>query len=287
MNGPPPDLQGDDLRKCARLLAQYGVNLVRVHGALFDKNGEADLAKLRHAQKIVAAMKAEGIYTHFSIWTFTEANLPDPQLRLLEKQFSDWLVKRHGSLENAFAAWKSPKLKRDTPAEGRVAFRPLWNSANEKSARDQDTAAFLGEVQTAFYRGTRAQGASGNLGAAGVIELPALTLASDLDLAHIIAVPLDNQPLATSGKILLQVMSEEQSSDFATEPAGAGTVRITNPGRDPWQVKKLRGTVSFKRADASQLKVTALNFNGRPAGDAGPASNLKLQPKTLYYLISR
>lgn len=230
VNGPPDDLKGDDLRKCARLLAQYGVNLVRVHGAMFDKNGDTDLTKVRHAQEIVAAMKAEGIYTHFSIyfpiwftpaanlswlegydgtkhpfaalmfnpqfqekyrgwfrallttpdgksgtmlkddpavfgveiqnedsmffWTFSEANLPDPQLRLLEKQFGDWLVQKHGSMETALASWNPAKLKRDAPAEGRVAFRPLWNIANDKSKRDQDTAAFLLEVQTAFYRGT-------------------------------------------------------------------------------------------------------------------------------------
>ena len=40
------------------------MNLVRAHGAIFDKDGEPDLAKVRHVQEIVAAMKAEGIYTH-------------------------------------------------------------------------------------------------------------------------------------------------------------------------------------------------------------------------------
>lgn len=646
VNGPPHDLQGDELRKCARLLAQYGVNLVRVHGGMFDKNGETDLAKVRHAQEIVAAMKAEGIYTHFSIyfplwftpaatlawlegydgkthpfaalmfnskfeekfrgwfqallttpdaksgqslkddpavfgveiqnedsfffWTFDEKRIPDAQLRLLEKQFGDWVAKRHGSVEAALAAWKSLRLGRDAMAEGRVAFRPLWNVAHDKTARDRDTAAFLLEVQTAFYRRTcaflrslgfkglihasnwataspevfgpleklsytagdfvdrhgyfecnhkgdnaawsiraghtysdrsalrfdatepgkpkqfvhpvmdpqyddlpsmisettftrpnrfrseaplyfaafgalqdsdcvvhfafdsakwavkpgywmqqwtlatpamlgqfpaaallfrrglvapgavvasvklntndlvalkgtplpqdasfdelrlkdlpngvevkagqrldpllhyvgrsqikftseaggvsasdlkpfisrttqivtsttgelkldygqgllvinapRAQGASGNLATAGKIELPALTITSDLDLAHVVAVTLDDQSLATSERILLQVMSEERASGFATEPAVAGTWRITDIGHDPWQVKSLRGTVSFKRADAGQLKVTALDFNGRPAKEAGVANRIELQPRTLYYLISR
>ena len=68
VNGPPEDLQGEALSRCARLLARYGVNLVRVHGPLFDKDGEVDLAKVRHAQEVAAAMKAEGIYTHFSIY---------------------------------------------------------------------------------------------------------------------------------------------------------------------------------------------------------------------------
>src|SRR6185369_10034217 len=31
VNGPPHEMTGDELRRCARLLASYGVNLVRVH----------------------------------------------------------------------------------------------------------------------------------------------------------------------------------------------------------------------------------------------------------------
>jgi hypothetical protein len=645
VNGPPHDLKGDALRRCARLLAKYGVNLVRIHGAIFDKEGEPDPGKVRHIQEVVAAMKAEGIYTHLSIyfplwftpradlpwlegydgkkhpfaalifnpkfqekhrawfrallttpdektgrslveepavfgvelqnedslffWTFDEKNIPDPQLRLLEKQFGDWLVRKHGSLAAAFVAWKNQKVKRDAPNEGRVGFRPLYAIANEKSARDQDTAAFLLEVQTGFYRGAqaylrqlgfkglihasnwataspevfgpleklsyttgdfvdrhgyfecnhkgdnaawsiraghtysdrsalrfepgepgkpkqfvhpvmdphyadkpsmisettftrpnrfrseaplyfaaygalqdsdclvhfafdgarwavkpgywmqqwtlatpamlgqfpaaallyrrglvapgdvvaevrlntndlahlkgtplpqdasfdelrlkdvpqgaevkpgqrldpllhyagralvkftgepgdvtardlkpivnraaqtvtsttgelkldyakgllvinapRAQGISGALNTAGPVELSALTIASDLDLGHIIAVALDDQPLATSRRILLQVMSEERATGFATEAVNATTQRITNIGRDPWQVKNLTGTVTFKRADAAQLKVTALDFNGQPAGAAGTAREIKLRPDTLYYLIA-
>ena len=80
VNGPPEELKGEELRECAKLLARYGVNLVRVHGPMFDKDGEPDLAKVRHAHKIVAAMKAEGVYTHFSIyfplWFTPRADLP-------------------------------------------------------------------------------------------------------------------------------------------------------------------------------------------------------------------
>ena len=223
VNGPPQNLTGEPLRRCARLLARYGVNLVRVHGALFDKDGELDPAKVRHAHEVVAAMKAEGIYTHFSVyfplwftpraehpwlqgyngvqhpfaalefnpkfqdkyhgwlralveafrdepavfgveiqnedsfffWTFAEKNIPDPQLCILEKMFGDWLVKKYGSLNAAFAAWKDQRLQRDAPGEGRIAFRPLWNLFNEKSPRDQDTAAFLLETQTKFYTDTQ------------------------------------------------------------------------------------------------------------------------------------
>jgi hypothetical protein len=644
VNGPPEDLKGEELRRCAKLLAAYGVNLVRVHGAMFDRDGEVNLNKVRHAHEIVAAMKAEGIYTHFSIyfplwftpradlpwlagydgkkhpfaallinpdfqkkyrswwdallttpvpatgkslleepavfgielqnedsfffWTFDEKNVPDPQLRILETRFGEWLTKKHGSVDAALASWKGPKVRRDAPAEGRIGFRPLWSVFNEKTVRDQETAHFLLDVQTKFYqdeiaylrklgfqglincsnwataspeifgpleklsysvgdfidrhgyfecnhkgenaawsirphhtysdrsalrfdnassggpkqfvhpvmdphygdkpsmisettftrpnryrseaplyfaaygtlqdsdcivhfafdganwkvkprfwmqqwtlatpammgqfpaaalvyrrglvkpgaivaeiklnkkdllqlKGTplpqdasfdelrlkdvpqgtdvrpgqrldpllhfagrahvqftdglggvsltdlkalvdrpkqtvtsttgelkldygkgvltinapQAQGVSGAISSAGKVDLADIAITSDLDLAHILAVSLDNQPLRTSRRILLQVMSEEQTSGFKTESINATTKRITDIGRDPWQVRTLRGTVAFKRSNAERMKVTPLDFNGKPSGPAGTAREIQLQPKTLYYLI--
>jgi hypothetical protein len=228
VNGPPHELKGEALRDCARFLARYGVNLVRVHGAVFDgKTGAFRTDTAQHLVEIVEAMKAEGIYTHLSIyfplwfkpaadlewlpgydgnknpfatlmfngafqqryeewwrgistaklsngqplfsapalfgveiqnedsfffWTFNEGNIPDPQLRILEKQFGDWLVKQHGSLAKAFEVWGGVRLKRDAESEGRVAFRPLYEMFTKKTPRDRDTAAFLFETQTGFYR---------------------------------------------------------------------------------------------------------------------------------------
>ena len=156
----------------------------------------------------------------------------------------------------------------------------------------QTVTSTTGELKLDYGKGLlvinapRAQGASGALKAAGRVELTALSISSDLDLAHIIAVALDDQPLASSRRILVQVMSEERASGFETEAAGPNVKKITNIGRDPWQVKSLSGTVAFKRADAAQLKVTALDFNGQPAGAAGTAQEIKLDPKTLYYLVA-
>jgi hypothetical protein len=232
VNGPPEDIHGEDLTYTARLLAKYGVNLVRIHGAVFDKKGEVELQKVKHIHEIVQAMKKEGIYCHLSIyfplwfrpsadlewlpgydgqkhpfatlffnpkfqakhrewirslltttdpstgrslldepavfgieiqnedslffWTFTEANIPDPQLRLMETQFGEWAKIKYGSLENAQKIWKTPALKRDNLAEGRLAFRPMWNMFNERTLRDQDTATFLYEKQALFYQETTA-----------------------------------------------------------------------------------------------------------------------------------
>ena len=131
-----------------------------------------------------------------------------------------------------------------------------------------------------------AQGISGNLAAAGPIETTDLSIRSDLELGHIVAVALDGKPLAHSQKILLQVMSEERATGFRTEDAGNGQHRIIDIGRDPWLVKELTGTVRLKRPDAARLKVTALDFNGYPVKGVGTAAEIKLRGATVYYVIA-
>jgi hypothetical protein len=157
----------------------------------------------------------------------------------------------------------------------------------------QTVTSGTGELKLDYGKGVltinaaRAQGVSGRLQAAGAVETRDLAIASEMELGHVVAVSLDDQPLARSGKILLQVMSEEKASGFQTEAVSEGVKRITNIGTDPWQVKELNGTVRFKRADAAQLKVTALDFNGYAIGVCGSANQIKLQPATLYYLVTR
>ncbi|MDB5173192.1 MAG: hypothetical protein JWN51_1965 [Phycisphaerales bacterium] len=647
VNGPPDEFKDPArLRQCARILAKHGVNLVRIHAPLSNAEGELDTSRIQRSIEIVEAMKAEGIYTDFSVywysfitpkpgnkwlagydgkknphaalffnpdfqkqyrswwtallttpskatgkrlidepavaslemqnedslffWTFSDGNVPDAQMRIIEKLFGDWLTKKYGSLDAALKKWNGLGVPRDSIAEGRIGFRQLWNVAHERTPRDRDTVAFMTELQRDFYQQTykflrdtgfkgvltttgwttadpqylgpldkytntvgdyvdrhgyfggarhgpndgwavmdtqvyadrsalrfdpeepgkgrlfvnpvmdphyngkpstisetsfdrpnryrsegplyyacygalqdsggfdmfaldtdrwsvkpgyfmqpwtllspatmgqypaaaliyregliatgdvvvdlnlkvadiealagtplpqdasfdelrakdvptgtalkadsvidplvhyagrsnvnftatggasklmdmkpyidrahqtvtsttrqlkldygkgvltinapAAQGVSGNLKEAGVTELKDLTVSSDLELGHVIAASLDGQPLATSGRILLQVMSEEKTSRFQTEDAGNGMHRITSIGQDPWQVKELGGVVKLKRADAAKLKVTALDFNGYPTKQVSAADEIKLAPQTVYYLITR
>jgi hypothetical protein len=157
----------------------------------------------------------------------------------------------------------------------------------------QTVSSTTGELKLDYGKGVltinaaRAQGASGLLKTAGSFETRDLSISTDMELGHIIMVSLDDQPLATSGKMLLQVMTEEKESNRQVEQVSDNVMRLVNIGTDPWTVKEFQGTVKCKRADAAQLKVTALDFNGYPAGPAGNASAIKLQPATMYYLISR
>ena len=112
-----------------------------------------------------------------------------------------------------------------------------------------------------------------------------MSIESAMELGHIVAVSLDDQQLASSKKMLLQVMSEEKTSDFRTEPASNKTLRIVSIGRDPWLVREIQGTVRFQRPDAAKLKVTALDLAGNPTSDTTSAAEISLRPNVMYYLI--
>ncbi len=130
-----------------------------------------------------------------------------------------------------------------------------------------------------------AQGASGNLASAGEIKLADVTLAIPLDVAHAIVVSLDGQPLATSKRMLLQVMTEEKPTNFRSESLGDRRHRITSIGENPWLVHKLDGVVRLRRPDAGKLKVTALDPFGQPTSNTSPGDTIRLRPDTLYYSI--
>jgi hypothetical protein len=126
------------------------------------------------------------------------------------------------------------------------------------------------------------EGASGNLHS-GPIDLRDVTIQSDLDNAHVVIVSLDDAPIASSNRMLLQVMSEEKPTGFAAEEVGNGVKKITDIGRDPWQVKILSGVVKFKSA----VQIQPLDFNGYPAGEKKTGAEIKLAPATIYYLLTR
>lgn len=158
--------------------------------------------------------------------------------------------------------------------------------------RHQVVTSTTGELRLDYGKGTltinapAAQGTSGTLRDLGTVDLKDITITSNLDLGHIVAVSLDGKPLASSQRILLQAMTEEKASGFQSDEAQGGEKKIISIGHDPWLAKELNGSVRFKRHDAARLKVTALDFNGDPVKSIGAASEIRLVPNTIYYLIT-
>ena len=147
----------------------------------------------------------------------------------------------------------------------------------------------------------QAQGAFGFFDKNQPCTLPDVVIAPQYGYGSIFVVSLDGAQLATSKRILLQATSEDINYGWRTEPAKGKTrvegkmtevdcERIVDTGAAPIQVKNLAGAVILKRADAEQLVVTALDFNGYrkgglPAG-RGSAIQVELQPDCLYYIIA-
>lgn len=150
-----------------------------------------------------------------------------------------------------------------------------------------------GEVRLDFGKGVltvdapMVQGCSGSLAEAGEVELGTISVSSGMELGHIVVVALDGKPLGESGRMLLQVMSEERETGREVELVGAGGVkRIVSLGGDPWQLRELGGVVRFRRPDAAGLVVKPLDFNGYPVGAVQHGGEIRLKPETLYYLIT-
>ena len=133
-----------------------------------------------------------------------------------------------------------------------------------------------------------AQGATGFLSAAGPIKLGDVTFQSPLEYGSLLLVAMDGRPLASSRKMLLQVMSEDNNLGWSAP--GKGLRPILDVGGPPLVVKRIEGTLSMNRPDAAALRVEPLDANGYPSSPGGPirgAKHLTLLPTTLYYLIEK
>ena len=135
-------------------------------------------------------------------------------------------------------------------------------------------------------RAPACQAVTGFTASGGAIDLGDVVVRLDVPFGLAWAVSMDGKPLATAGKILLQVMSEAKTTGWET--TGSQPATITSVGTTPILIRSLAGEVSFKRPDAAALTVTALDVNGCPLGKLpGGAKRIALRPDAIYYLIQR
>ena len=130
-----------------------------------------------------------------------------------------------------------------------------------------------------------AQGATGFLGKAGPIVLGDVTIETPMEYGSVLLVAMDGQPLRSSRKILLQVMSEDNNNGWSAP--GDGMRPIVDAGGPPVVVRKFAGRVSLNRPDAGTLRAKALDFNGYEDKSSPPvdAKDLTLRPATVYTVI--
>ena len=115
-----------------------------------------------------------------------------------------------------------------------------------------------------------------------------MTIESDNEFSAIIVTALDDEPLASSKRILIQAVTEEKPFGFQ-----ASNGKITSLGSGPLTVRKIDAKVSLKLPGGHNAKAVALDENGyaRPKSPELKRDNdvleLTLSEDALYHIIER
>ena len=99
------------------------------------------------------------VHNEDSLFFWTAQRLTDPQREKLSQHFTKWLIKKHGSTQEAWDAWGTGfkgKDQFDDDANGRIGCLRIYDLTVDTKAegyriRINDTAQFLAEFQHAFY----------------------------------------------------------------------------------------------------------------------------------------
>ena len=89
------------------------------------------------------------------------------------------------------------------------------------------------------------------------IKLDNIELLSDNEYGSLICVPLDDNPLSSSKKILLQVMTQEKMFGFSSKDG-----IITSIGEAPYNVKEIKMKVTIKNLKGTVKRIVPLDENG-------------------------
>ena len=155
------------------------------------------------------------------------------------------------------------------------------SSTNELS---WDYATGLARINT-----PRTQGAAGFLKSASSVELDHVTIESTNEFGSILVTALDDQPLPSSKKILIQAVTEEKPFGFQA-PGG----KILSLGSAPLTMRNIAARLSLKLTGDGKATAVALDGNGyarSPGAElkrrADGAFELTLSEDALYHVIQR
>jgi len=141
-----------------------------------------------------------------------------------------------------------------------------------------------------------AAGATGFLAKAGTIKLKGLSIAAKNDYATVLAVAMDDKPLATSKKVLVQITTRNRPFGWKASPAEFTHdkkqyqgFRIDATGEAPWNVSDTDMVITL--ANKGLKKAVRLDENLYPTADAVPVQagkdGLVITPakNTMYILV--
>jgi hypothetical protein len=182
------------------------------------------------------------------------------------------------------------------PAKSTTIDLSSYIDAEKKRIRSV-TGEIASDLALGIYRVNtpKAQGVLGMLKKAGLQKLADVRIASSNEHASVTVVSLDDQPIATSGRLLVQIGTPCWPTGWKAKPVRTSTdegpveaSQIVNAGGPPWQIEKMHGALGVK--NTSITKATALDPNGMPVSDIpiwkrdGEIS-IKLPPSALYVCL--
>ncbi|MDX1932016.1 MAG: hypothetical protein SFU56_05370 [Capsulimonadales bacterium] len=107
--------------------------------------------------------------------------------------------------------------------------------------------------------------------AGGRLATTDLEVTSQNEYGHLLAVSMDDRPLKSSGKILVQVGTRCRPTDWKETPTTIDSngrkvsgFRVENYGKAPWQVVSPKMTVTLRNPGITRATVT--DMNGNPTG---------------------
>jgi hypothetical protein len=182
-----------------------------------------------------------------------------------------------------------------TNASGGKSFQADLSKLIDRNART--VRSVTGELGWDYGNGVAVvdapsvQGVAGFLAKAGALKLKNLTVLSKNEFATVLCVSLDGKPIETSGRILLQVMTEEKMYGFRAPEGKIGAL-----GGPPYNVRRVSCAVRLSGLKGDAVKaVTALDENGCAVGRKVPfrgggvstSCGFVLLPDRIYYVIER
>lgn len=137
----------------------------------------------------------------------------------------------------------------------------------------------------------KAQGVTGFLKKGGTIRCQDIEIQSGNDYATVLVVAMDDKPLKTSSKILVQVGTTQRPLGWKTRPAqvnGRAGEEVMNFGRAPWMI--VNGDVTLALNNMTLTKARVLDANGMPVKEVPLATSagrktLKFPTNALYVVL--
>ena len=143
----------------------------------------------------------------------------------------------------------------------------------------------------------RSQGATGLLKSVGPIKLRDVTISSENSYATVLVVSLDDQPLARTGSILVQIGTRARPTGWTDHAVTFSIDRsrektsgrqIDDTGRMPWIIDGTRMTIGVRNANLASATLLDINGNARrrlPVHRVDETIEVELPTEAMYVVI--